>query len=400
MNNLAPGQYKLRAEKAGYQPWEKVVLVTPFSVREIRDVILLPDPLIQKEVAVWNIEENLERASISPTGQYAVIALYNTITQKRSLLFFNAVSKKILAQFPISTAPEEITWNTDENAVLFKTGGQKTEYTLMAFSNTPPRRTALFEKSIILSGNAGRRLTPTEIKKIRFGDTTDNFVFLTNAGALLFWNTATTSTATLAEGVEEFEILGDEVFFIAKNGFAARRSLRDSNTMNLGRKGYVLSESPIKVIRSRDGDIFFKDGAGGLFFSSHESAEEFKLIETGIKNIAMDSDEEKLFFMKQSAVGVFYLKDNSYQPFQKRGDAQILFQSSDTAFLNAAWYQEDDAHIILNTSSGIFLLDGDTRGGPRIAELNSTPAKTIFWNQQEKKLYLIYDTGIKTIAIE
>lgn len=401
LGNLLPGQYHLHIKKDGYQSWEKVVLVTQFNVREIRDIILLPDPLIQETAALWNEEENFERAFISPTAQYAAISLRNKTTKKQSLLFFKTSENKIMARLPIPATVKEITWNTEENMVLLKVVGQKTEYTLIVLSDAPPRQTTILKKSITISDNTARRIIPADIQKIKFGNEPNGFVILTDTGTLLSWNTATTSTTLLTEGVEEFEILGEEVFFIAKNGFAARQSLRNpATTVNLGRKGFALSENPIKIIRSHNGDIFLQDGADGLFFLPRGDNKEFKLLETGVQDIALTDKEEKLFFRKQNAIGVFYLENNPYQPFEKRGEQRILFESRDTTFLDADWYAEDDAHIILNTSSGVFLLDTDTRSSPRIVELDAKPAKKIFWNQNEKKLYLIQDAGIEMLAIE
>lgn len=401
LGNLPAGQYRLRVEKEGYQPWEKVVSVTQFSVREIRNIILLPDPLVKEKVATWSNKENLESAFASPQEHYAAMILRDTTTQKRTLLFFETQKNKITARFPVSAPVKEIAWNTEENTALVTLGGQKQSIMRVSFLGSSPAHVPFFEKTITISGNTAlKRVTQADIKKIRFGNEPNSFIMLTGTEALLSWNTATTSATLLAKEVEEFEILGDDVLFIAKNGFAARQSLRDGTTINLGRKGYTLTGAPITILRSQDGDLFFKDGVGGLFFSSRENTEEFTLLETGVSGIALDGEEEKLFFKKQNAIGVFHLGDSSYQPFEKHGDKNILFESRDTAFLDAVWYTKDDAHIILNTSSGVFLLDTDTRGSPRIAELDSEPAEKIFWNQDEKKLYLIRDMGIETLLVE
>lgn len=401
LGNLSPGQYRLRIEKEGHQPWEKIVAVTQFSVREIRDIILLPNPLEIKKSATWSSEDNLERVFLSPKTNYAALELKNKRTGRTSVLFFKTSENKITMRFPVSGAVQEIIWNAAEDTALLAVGEHAREYKRFALSNTTLAPMPIFEKTITVLGNtAARRVAQTGIKKIRFNNDADGFIILTNADSLIFWNAATTSAALLADGVEEFEVLEDSVFFAAQNGFAALQPFHGDTAINLGRKGYALGKSPIKVVRSKRGDLFFKDGAGGLFFSSREGTGEFTLLETGVRDIALDSTEQKLFFLKQNAIGIFHLGDNPYQPFEERGDTEIVFQSNDTAFLDATWYAKDNAHIILNTASGVFLLDTDTRGGPRIAELNPRPAKKIFWNQEEEKLYLIRDTGIETIAIE
>lgn len=400
LSNLAPGQYSFRVEKEGYRSWEKIVSVTRFSVREIRDIILLPDPLIKEVITPWSNEEQLEQTFVSPKTHYAAFELKHKRTGRRTLVFFEPSANKITTRVPISEPMQEVLWNSEETAVLLVSGVQKREYTLITLSGALPAETPIFKKPITISDTAATpRITQKDIKKVRFGNETAGFVVLTSTNTLLFWDAATTSAKVLADGVEEFETLRNDVFFVAKNGFAARYSLRGNATVTLGRKGYALSGGPIQTLQTKRGDLFFKDGAGGLFFSSREGTGEFTLLETGVRDVTLDGAEKKLFFLKQNAVGLMHLEDTAYQPFEKRGNIATLFQSNDTAFLNAAWYT-DGAHIFLNTASGVFLLDTDIREGPHIAELDLKPATTMFWNQDEKKLYLIRDTGIETIAIE
>lgn len=401
LGNLPPDQYRLRIEKEGYRPWEKVVSVTQFTVREIRNIILFPDPLKIKEAVAWNDENDLEQIFVSPKKNYAALELKNKRTNHASVLFFKTSENKITTQLPVSGTIQEIIWNTAEDAILLAIGEHTREYKRLALSDATLAPTPLFEKIITISENiTKRRIAQADIKKIRFGDEANNFIMLTKTGSLLLWNAATTSAAMLANGIEEFETLGNTIFFVAKNGFAALQSLSDNTTINLGRMGYSLTGSPTRALRTNRSDLFFKDGAGGLFFSSRGGTQEFNLLETGVRDIALNGKEEKLFFLKQNAIGVLHLEDNPYQPFEKRGDTEIVFQSNDTAFLDAAWYERDNAHIILNTASGVFLLDTDIRGGPHIVELNAWPAKKVFWNQNEKKIYLIRKTKIEIITIE
>lgn len=401
LSNLQPGQYRIHIEKDGYRPWEKIISVTRLSVREIRNIILLPNILAKKNAAIWDAEERLERSFVSPKTQYAAVVLQHSRTGRRTLLFFKPSENKITARFPVSEAVQEIIWNTAEDEALLVAGEQARKYKRLALSETTLRQTALFEKPITVSGAATpSRIAQQNVKKIEFGDTTNNFLILTDTGSLLFLNAATTSAVILAESVAEFEALGDNIFFVAENGFAALQTIRGNTTINLGRKGYAPAGTPIAALQTGRGDLFFKDGAGGLFFSSRGGSGEFNLAETGVRGIAFDGKEEKLFFLKQNAIGVMRLEDGQYQPFEKRGNTAMLFQSNDTAFLDAIWLTEDNAHIILNTSSGVFLLDTDAREGPRIAELDPKPAEKIFWNQEGGKLYLIRDTGIEAITIE
>lgn len=401
VSNLTPGQYRFRAEKEGYRPWEKIVSVTQFGVREIRNIILLPDPLTKEAANLWSAEEHLEHISVSPKAQYAAFELKHRNTGRRTLLLFKPSENKIAAQFPLSGPAQEILWNGAETAVLLITAEKQTrEYAFIALSGALPRKTNLFENPATIFGTTTPRVTHNNIKKIRFGGEDNAFVVLTRADALLFFDVATARARILAEDIEEFEMLDTEAFFVAKNGFAARTSLADNATVTVGRKGYALSGAPIQALQTERGDLFFQDGAGGLFFSSRNGTGEFALMETGIRGIALDGEEKKLFFLKQNAIGIMHLEDNPYQPFEKRGDKTILFQSNDTTFLDGIWHTEDNAHIILNTSSGVFLLDSDNRGDPHIAELDAQPARKIFWDPKGGNLRLVGDTTVETITMK
>jgi len=45
LNDIAPGDYLLRIEKNNYQPWSKMVSITPLMVTELRNTLLVPKPL-------------------------------------------------------------------------------------------------------------------------------------------------------------------------------------------------------------------------------------------------------------------------------------------------------------------------------------------------------------------
>ncbi len=171
-----------------------------------------------------------------------------------------------------------------------------------------------------------------------------------------------------ATGVNSFAVLKTQVFFVDKNGFLARLNPDTKVSETIARPGFYLSENPMKFILSPRGEVVLIDSAGGIFFL--DSANTINPSGSEALNIRFDSKGEKMLIHKERSVEVRWLADNRYQPFQKKGDEEIILRL-DSPISDARWFYKDDAHIVIRTADGIFLTELDGRGGRNTFELLS-----------------------------
>lgn len=177
------------------------------------------------------------------------------------------------------------------------------------------------------------------------------------------------TTTILAPSVNSFANIKGMIFFIGETGFAAKIG-ENGITETLGRPGFFLSrDTPAQFFLSPRKELAILDAGGGLFILG-EGTNETKPLDGGVKEIAFDTEGEKLLIVKERSIEIAWRADNEYQPFQKKGTLEQIL-ALQTSFLNASWHFEDDAHIIIRTNDGIYLTEIDGRGGRNTVELFS-----------------------------
>lgn len=175
-----------------------------------------------------------------------------------------------------------------------------------------------------------------------------------------------TTTRTVSANVHSFDLVGDTLFFVDKNGFLARTEDLTS-VETIGRPGFYLTQKTVQFFRTQGGLIFMRDSANGLFLYDGTA---ISSITGNVQDILPDGDENKVLLRKDQSVEVLWLEDHSFQPFQKKGTQEEVI-APNVPILDAVWYYADNAHIIFRTRDGIFFAEIDGRGGRNIVKLVS-----------------------------
>ncbi len=177
----------------------------------------------------------------------------------------------------------------------------------------------------------------------------------------------TAGNKILAANVHSFGVVEDAIFFIDKNGFLGRLQLADGAVETLARPGFFLQEnSKAKFSRSPSGYLAVLDDGEGLYVFN--PAGTLVLLEKGIKNVSFDKQGDKMLMVKEAAVDVFWLRPNSYQPFQPAETRETVLTSQDR-ILDARWFYGDNYHLVIQTSAEVLFTELDGRGGRNIAGL-------------------------------
>lgn len=187
----------------------------------------------------------------------------------------------------------------------------------------------------------------------------------------LLQRTATTSIV-LAANVYAFELVGDRIIFIDRNGFLAEFNLNQKTIKVASRPGFFLGgPGTAAFLASPRGDIAILDAGGGVF--SLDAEGKFEILGGGAKKSYFDAAGEKLLIVREQNLEVIWRSDNPHQPFQKKGARDLVFDTK-SEILDARWLYLENAHIVIQTREGIFLTELDGRGGRNLIEL--TPWKT------------------------
>lgn len=189
-----------------------------------------------------------------------------------------------------------------------------------------------------------------------------------------------TSSKILFSNVHSYSIFQDTIFWVDNNGFLTRFFIPEERLEILGRPGFFLNKSPLRFMHIPGGSLAILDGGGGLYLFNSKG-ELVKTVEGKIVKMSLDSRGEKALLLKEFEVKVLWLKDNPYQPFQKKGTLENIL-TLQMPLQDAHWFFLDSAHILLQTEEGIFLTELDGRGGRFTAELFPKAVDEIFTSRE------------------
>src|SRR3990167_949555 len=157
----------------------------------------------------------------------------------------------------------------------------------------------------------------------------------------------------------------------------------------------------IRKFSAEKGDIYLIDASGGLFFMQNGGTE-IQPFDGAVLGAEFDSEAKKLLYWKESELHILFIKDESYQPYRKAGThikipaASEKINPSTSSGLTlskvervkkAAWYDDDNEHIMVLTQKGIFVIDIDDRGGFFVKKIIDGFAQNFIYSTQNQKLY-------------
>ncbi|MBI2056085.1 MAG: hypothetical protein HYT37_01790 [Candidatus Sungbacteria bacterium] len=189
-------------------------------------------------------------------------------------------------------------------------------------------------------------------------------------------NVVDVKSVVIAGNIRTFFSINDTLYLIDRNGFLARRASTSKTLDILGRPGFYLANNPFTFAASPQNDLLIIDPSGGLFFLSANDRS-LHVIGGGVKYARFDKNGEKMLAVKENEILLHWIKDNTYQPFQKAGSEETIF-NRDAPILDAVWFFETNAHIAIRTAEGIFLTEIDGRGGRNTSEVVSGKTDELF----------------------
>lgn len=192
------------------------------------------------------------------------------------------------------------------------------------------------------------------------------------AGTLVRSDDATTTP--LASHVHSFAAFEDEIYFITETGFLSVLNDASGEIRTIGRPGFYLEKKPVRFARTNTGDLVIRDASGGLFLGPPQG--DIKTVTGAVGAFAFDQREEKLLIKQDDTMQILWLGDNAQEPFQKRGDRELLFRSP-SPIEQAMWFFGSNAHVVFNTAEGVFFMEIDGRGGINTVELIAGPVDDI-----------------------
>jgi len=335
VENLLPKRYKVTVKKEGYHPWEKELEIKEKKVTEAKNIILFP------KNPVFNIlTKNVEDFWVSPdekkiilyekNNEGWVLKLYDLEKNIKSHL----IDEKDISQK--STADFlDLEWSKDSKEIYLNVGiGEQEKSFTLKLDKIPPQ---LIERGI----------TPIP-EDIITSQTFNGDIYSLDKFGYLLKN-------------------GEK---ITENPFPVKPEIK-----------YELNIFP-EYIFLKEIDTLY------LFNPDLKSFEKFF---EGINNLKISPDNKKMVYFSNSEIWVLFLRENISQPEKKAGQKVFIIRLSekirDVFLLNSDY-------LIFNSGNNLKIVEIDDRDRINIINLAEFENPEIFFNQTDKKLYLLSEGNL------
>ena len=364
--NLLPGPHTVTIKKDGYFDYQKNLEVLDQSVTKLENVILMKQQprftLLQNNVQEFYPspdEKNiLLKIVIGQKINYQLVHLENNQTED---LLFGATGN-------ISS----VAWSGDSSRTLVRLGSN---YFLVTSVLQNPKITVL--------------ALLTKAEDASFNPENPNEIFFVKNKNLY----SNQQTLPLIKNIAAWHVANNSISWLSQDGFLYTSTTRGIVINTLTKKPFpIKTEAAYKILRRAD--MTFLQENQSLFLLDSES-EAFKNFYSSVHEIITSPDGQKILY--QNDHEILLSKTHMQNPA-----AVFLNRFSDT--INEAQWLGND-YVIFTLRDAIAISEIDTRGNVNTVTLPQKALLTdenlidikspdIFFNQQDKKLYLLSEGGL------
>lgn len=387
VTDLASRRYAINVEKDGYQSWQKIVRVPAGQVLEFRGIFLPPATITPS--VVFSTRKQSPTRIVRLSGRKEIVLEAGNPGGESTLFLVDTDTQ----HSPVNLIKVS-TWIWDEvsNSIILgrRSEGRIIWYRLPSITDPSAKEEKIAFRGLP-AGFSAESLWPHP-------ETPGSFYFF--AGGALFLQGKASVPVPIAEKVQSYAVTKDHIYFITDTGFFVESDLEGENTKVLGRKGLFIDEAkPVRIISLPQGNIAVLDSAGGLFLYRPAADAELGIVAGNI--IALDSSAggDRLLFTDGRKVWIYWVRDNTFQPFDLAGSKKQIFFSSEEigqVVLNA-----EGTYALVSTGGNIIVTETDDRGGTNSYEVVNSPSLDSFAFDRENlmiywtKEQLLYRASLK-----
>jgi len=340
IENLLPKKYKIQIKKEGYYPWEKVLEVKEREVTEAKNIILFP---VKSNFEI--LSKDVESFWLSPDGKKIVLREKSSPEEPGWSLKLYDLKKRVKSQlisekeiFAKGADFSDLNWSPDSKEIYLDVAIKEEEKNFkLDLNKIPP---ILVERKIVL---------PPE-NVLTYQNLNGNNYFLDNSGIL----------------------------YLSDSSFSVKEKISE--------KPFPIKAETKYELNIFSGFIFLREGET-LYLFNHDSRSFQKLFEK-INTLEVSPDNKKLILLSDFEVWIFFLKEKFEKETKKAGENLFLLRLSEK-IKDIFWLNSD--YLIFNAGEKIEITEIDERDKLNIVLLAEFKNPEIFFNQIDKKLYVLSD---------
>ncbi|MFC1629783.1 hypothetical protein ACFL11_00965 [Patescibacteria group bacterium] len=373
IENLLPKKYSIEIKKTGFHSWRKNLEIREKEVTEAKNVVLIPEN-IRPEILASGVKDFF----FSPDGKKSILReedkdgwslkLFDTEKKVKShLIYKKEISNKKEVEF------FNLKFSYDSQKILLEVGvGEELKYYILEINKSTPTLISL-------------DFLNADIKDIFFNPENGQELITLKKQGLAKANFATKKISqTFPEKILALSILDNNIYYLNNLGFLSKTDFSFSFTQKINNNPLPIKEELSHKIKVLSPYYFVQEGEILYFFDKNEKSFE-KLFEP-VNDFGISPNSKKIVYSNNSEVWILFLEEELGQPPKKAGETLFLNRFSEKIG-DVSWLTSH--YLIFNTEDKIKITEIDDRDGLNIVDLATFKNPKIFWNDNNKKLYIL-----------
>jgi hypothetical protein len=340
IENLLPRKYKIEVRKEGYHSWEKSLEIKEKEVAEVKSIVLFPEnpdfTILSREVKSFWFSPDQEKIILSemssPTGgeESWSLKLYDLEKNVKSHL----IDEKDISKTGVNLF--DLNFLPDSNKILLEVGmKEQIKYFTLELDKISP---VLIEEE---------------------------------------------PPSPPVENVTAYQKFNNDIYYLDNSGYLFKNEER-------------ITEAAFKILPETEYElnifpenIFLREGKA-LYLLNVDLKTSEKFFEP-IKSIKISPDLNKLLYFSDYEAWILFLKDYDPSTVHRAGDRVFLVRLSEKIG-DCFWLNSD--YLIYNAADKIKIAEIDDRDRINIINIAEFKNPEIFWNQFNKKLYILSEGNL------
>jgi len=360
IENLLPKKYEIQIKKEGYHLWKKTLEIKEKLVTEAKNIILIP-----KNPSFTVLDEKVENFSFSPDRRKIILK------EEEDLKLFEIERniKSYLTEDISAQNFEELFFSADSKKILLKFDS---EYKLLELDKS------LFSPIVL-------DFLDSEVREISFNPKDSSKIFFLKNSELFESDLEKQEISSpLLKDILAYQILEEGIFYLDNSGFLFKTDFSFKVEEKINTVAFPIKNEKNLKLSILNNFIFLEENKKlHLFNSDSKSFEKFF---EPIKSLKISPDSKKIVYFSDYEIWILFLEDVFDQPWRKANDKVFLTRFSEK-IEDCFWYTSH--YLILNTGSKLKIVEIDDRDGTNIVDLAELKNPKIFFNQNDKRLYVL-----------
>ncbi len=386
IQNLIPKKHKIQVKKQGFFPWQKTLEIKEKQVTEAKNIILVPKNPKFEILAPYRTEDsnlelnkniNTENFWFSPSQKNLILKevdkngwhlkLYNTEKKVKSYL----ISEQDISKKQVEII--DLKFSADSKKILLKTGlKEQLKYFIIDLAKSP-------------AGLIPLDFLGKNIEQVSFNPKDSTKIFFLKNNQLFEGNPIDKKISpAFLKDVLTYQVVSEKIYFLEKSGFIFETTLSFNHKEKLNKTPFRLKTETGYKLETLDDFIFLREEKNIYLFDLQSKS--FKRFCEATVDLILSPDSKKIAYINNNEIWVFFLKDITGQPKRKTGDKVFLTRFS-KKIDHIFWYSP--FYLIFNCGNKIKVAEIDDRDTLNIVDLAKFNKPKIFFNQNNKKLYIL-----------